>query len=99
MDDDADMDEAADCVSKVFGIAAFSRACVAEKDIESIKQAAGIYLRERFEEAKSFKVESKRSDKKFPLTSPEISREVGTYLADMYPDVAVMFPLTTRPFA
>ena len=89
MDDDADMDEAADCVSKVFGIAAFSRACVAEKDIESIKQAAGIYLRERFEEAKSFKVESKRSDKKFPLSSPEISREVGTYLADMYPDVAV----------
>ena len=89
MDDNADMDEAVECVSKVFGIAAFSRACVAEKDIEKIKEAAGIYLKERFEEAKSFKVESKRSDKKFPLTSPEISREVGTYLADMYPDVAV----------
>ncbi len=87
--DDADMDEAVSCVSKVFGIAAFSRACSVEKDIETIKKAAGEYLEERFSEIKSFKVESKRSDKKFPLTSPEISIEVGTYLADLYPDVEV----------
>ena len=87
--DDTDMDPAVECVSKVFGIAAFSRAVAAEKDIEKIKETAGSYLAERFSEIKSFKVEAKRSDKKFPLTSPEIAREVGGYLADMYPDVAV----------
>lgn len=87
--DDIDMDQAADCVAHIFGIAAFSRACAVEKDIEVIKKAAGEYLEERFSEIKSFKVESKRSDKRFLLTSPEISIEVGTYLADLYPDVEV----------
>lgn len=87
--DDADIDEAVDCVSKVFGIATFSRACAAEKDIEKIKATAAEYLSDRFAEIRSFKVEAKRSDKKFPLTSPEISREVGGFLAEAYPDVAV----------
>lgn len=87
--DDIDMDEAAECISKIFGIAAFSRACVAEKDIEEIKKTAREYLEDQFSAARSFKVESKRSDKQFPLTSPEISKEVGGYLADCFPDVAV----------
>lgn len=87
--DDIDMDEAVECVSKIFGIAAFSRACTAEKDIQKIKEAAGEYLEEQFSATSSFKVEAKRSDKKFPLTSPEIAREVGGYLADRFPDVRV----------
>ncbi|MBQ8133691.1 MAG: tRNA 4-thiouridine(8) synthase ThiI [Clostridia bacterium] len=87
--DDIDMDEAVECVSKIFGIAAFSRACTAEKDIEKIKEAAGEYLEEQFSVTGSFKVEAKRSDKKFPLTSPEIAREVGGYLAERFPDVRV----------
>ena len=87
--DDVDIDEAADCIAHIFGIAAFSRACAAEKDIESIKTAAAEYLSDQFGRINSFKVEAKRSDKKFPLTSPEIAREVGGYLADTFPDVAV----------
>lgn len=87
--DDVDIDEVADCISKIFGIAAFSRACAAEKDIEVIKKTAGEYLTEHFGRIGSFKVEAKRSDKKFPFTSPEIAREVGGYLADLYPEVAV----------
>lgn len=87
--DDVDMDDAADCISKIFGIAAFSRACVAEKDLELIKETAGIYLEDHFSRIGSFKVEAKRSDKKFPYTSPEIAREVGGYLAEKFPDVAV----------
>ena len=89
LDDNADMDEAAEIISKVFGIAAFSRACAAEKDIESIKENARIYLEDKFITVGSFKVEAKRSDKRFPMTSPEIAREVGGYIADCYPDVAV----------
>lgn len=84
-----DIDEAVDCVSKVFGIAAFSRACVVEKDIEKIKNTAVEYLDEILSDAKSFKVEAKRSDKKFPLTSPQICMEVGGYLAEKFPNLTV----------
>ena len=89
MDEDIDMDEVADCVSRVFGIAAFARACVTEKDLDKIKEAAGEYLAEAFEDARTFKVEAKRSDKKFPYKSPEICMEVGGYLAEKFPDVSV----------
>lgn len=87
--DDADMDEAVDCVSKVFGIATFSRACVAEKDIETIKQSAAEYLADTLEGIDTFKVEAKRSDKKFPLTSPQICTEVGGYLLEKFPNLSV----------
>ncbi len=87
--DDIDIDEAVECISKIFGIATFSRACVAEKNIENIKETAAEYLKDQFAMIGSFKVEAKRSDKKFPLTSPEIAREVGGYLADTFPEVEV----------
>ncbi len=87
--DDVDIEDVAYCISKIFGIAAFSRACAVEKDIEVIKKSAGEYLADHFGRISSFKVEAKRSDKKFPFTSPEIAKEVGGYLADLYPEVAV----------
>ncbi len=82
--DYVDMEGAADAVSRVFGIAAFSRARVTEKDIEAIKEAAVAYLGDRLATAKTFKVEAKRADKAFPYTSPEISREVGGYVLSHY---------------
>lgn len=87
--DDADMDEAVECVSKVFGIATFSRACVVEKDIEKIKAMAVEYLNETLSDVSTFKVEAKRSDKKFPLTSPQICTEVGGYLLEQFPNLSV----------
>lgn len=87
--DDIDMDEAADCVSKIFGVAAYARACVAEKDLEQMKAAAGEYLADTLEGCSTFKVESKRSDKKFPYTSPEISAEIGGYLLEQFPHLTV----------
>ena len=85
----ADMDEACDCVSRVFGIAAFSRACVTEKDLTAIQQAAVSYLGARLRTASTFKVEAKRADKQFPLGSPEISREVGGYVLEHFPHLRV----------
>ena len=82
--DYADLEEACDAVSRVFGIAAFSRARVTVKDIDAIKQAAVEYLGDRLATAKTFKVEAKRADKSFPYTSPEISREVGGYVLSHY---------------
>ncbi|MBR0447028.1 MAG: tRNA 4-thiouridine(8) synthase ThiI, partial [Clostridia bacterium] len=79
-----DMEGAADAVSRVFGIAAFSRARVTEKNIDAIKEAAVAYLGDRLATAKTFKVEAKRADKAFPFTSPEISREVGGHVLSRY---------------
>lgn len=83
-DSGADLDEAVEMISKVFGIAALSRACVCEKDFESIKKAALEYLSEELEDASTFKVEAKRSDKKFPMNSPEICRELGGYILSQH---------------
>ncbi len=82
--EDVDLDDAAERLKKVFGIAALSRAAVAEKDMDSIMQIAAEYLEEELSFAKTFKVEAKRSDKKFPLKSPEISRELGGFLLSKF---------------
>ena len=71
-------------ISRVFGIAAFSRACVCEKDINDILEKSVVYLRESVENIRTFKVEAKRADKNFPLTSPEICRELGGKLLSAY---------------
>ena len=76
-DADTDLDDAAECLKKVFGIAALSRAAVCEKDMNCIIKTALAYLDDELSGAKTFKVEAKRSDKKFPLKSPEICRETG----------------------
>ena len=73
-DDDFDFNEALDRMSRIFGIAAFSRACVCEKNIDDILAKAPEYLADTLQGIKTFKVEAKRADKAFPLTSPEISR-------------------------
>lgn len=82
--DDIDLDDAVDRVSRVFGIAALSRACLCEKDFDSIKETTSEYLEEQLEDAKTFKVEAKRADKKFPMKSPEICRELGGYILSKF---------------
>ncbi|MGN0503820.1 MAG: tRNA uracil 4-sulfurtransferase ThiI [Ruminococcus sp.] len=86
---EVDMDEVCDRISRVFGIVSFSRACVCEKDMEDIFKKAPEYLENTLRFAKSFKVEAKRSDKKFPYKSPEISREVGGLLLQKFPHLTV----------
>ena len=81
---DTDLDDAVDALKKVFGIAALSRAAVTEKDMNAIKKVAEEYLEDELLSAKTFKVEAKRSDKKFPLKSPEISRELGGFLLSRF---------------
>lgn len=88
-DDDFDFEEALERVSRIFGIAAFSRACVCEKEISDILTKAPEYLEDTMNSIKTFKVEAKRSDKSFPLTSPEICREVGGALLRAYPHLKV----------
>ena len=72
-EEDIDMDLAFERVSKVFGLAALSRAVVCEKDFDTICQTAEDYLGDSLHGIKTFKVEARRSDKTFPMTSPVIS--------------------------
>ena len=87
--EDFDMDEAVERLSKVFGIAGFQRAAAVEKDMAAILPAAKEYLADTLSEISTFKVEAKRSDKNFPFTSPEISREVGGALLSAFPHLKV----------
>ncbi len=87
--DDIDMDEAVEAVKKIFGVITFSRACECEKTMDSILETAAEYLAPQLEEIHTFKVESKRSDKTFPLKSPEISAQLGGYLLKKFPHLRV----------
>ncbi len=97
--EDFDFEEALDRMSRIFGIAAFSRAACCEKDMEDILAKAPEYLKNVLGNAKTFKVEAKRADKRFPLKSPEICREVGGAILSKFcnlrvdvhnPDIVVM---------
>lgn len=84
-----DLDEAVEKIKTVFGIAAFSRAAAVEKNFQTILKNTAEYLNEDLLAASTFKVEAKRSDKKFPLNSPEICRETGGYLLNRFPHLTV----------
>lgn len=89
LNDNADMDLAEERCSKVFGAVGYTRAGSTGKELSKIQEKAAEYLRDELELSDTFKVECKRSDKKFPLKSPEIAMEVGAYLLDKYPHLRV----------
>lgn len=87
--DDIDMDETQQAMTKVFGIAAVVRAAACDKTPEAMAQKAIEYMAEAMREAGSFKVETRRADKAFPMTSIEVSQYVGGELAEAFPETAV----------
>lgn len=89
LDEDADVDEYADRLSKVFGIVKICRSGVFEKDMERICEGAPEYLEEQLSSARTFKVNAKRSDKTFAYKSPEICRELGGAILEKFPDLEV----------
>ena len=74
---------------RVFGYATATRAVCCKKDMADIEKTAIDYLAPQLLEARTFKVESKRADKTFPLKSPEISNELGGALLAAYPHLKV----------
>lgn len=85
----ADIDEIIVSLKRIFGISAIQRCAVFPKDFSVIAQHAGEYLREALEGAKTFKVESKRSDKAFPMKTPEIQQELGAVILEAFPHLGV----------
>ena len=76
-EESCDMQGAWAACKSVFGIAKMCRCRPAEKDLDSIFQSVCTYLGDDLTAAKTFKVESKRADKSYPLTSIGISQEIG----------------------
>lgn len=89
VDENIDLDEVVDSVRKIFGIASLCRACVCEKDFSDITEKSLEYLNEVLSNAKTFKVNAKRSDKAFPMKSPEICTELGGILLEKFPNLTV----------
>ena len=89
LSENIDLDAAVKKVCNVFGIAAVQRSLVLSKNMEEIIREGIKYLEKPLSAAKSFKVEAKRSDKSFPLTSPQIQQELGGSLAEAYPHLAI----------
>ena len=89
MDDEADVDGAWDACHAIFGLVSLCRCRACEKNLDSIFNAIEEYLGDDLDCAESFKVESKRSDKGFPMTSIAISQEIGGRLAEAHPSCRV----------
>ena len=88
-EDGCDMDAAYAACKQVFGVISVTRARPCPKDKDAILSCARSYLGDQLARAKSFKVETKRSDKHFPMNSMEISQYVGGLLHDAYPHLTV----------
>ncbi len=84
-EDSCDMDGAYEAMKMLFGAVGVTRAHACEKDKDAMLAAARLYLDDRLRGARSFKVESKRADKSFPMTSIQLSQYVGGELHDAYP--------------
>lgn len=99
LDEFADVDGALDVCRKVFGIVSICRAAVCEKNMETILATVKEYIPQFIAGCRTFKADARRSDKRFPLKSPQISAEVGGAVLETvrgikvdvnHPDIVVM---------
>ena len=87
--DDCDVYGAYEAMKKLFGAVGLSLARACPKDADAMLETAKTYLNDRLLCAKTFKVESKRADKTFPMTSIQLSQYVGGELDEAYPHLKV----------
>lgn len=89
--EDYDYDETVEALKRVFGIAQICPVAIIDTiEWEPLIKAVGDYVEQRYSDKNfTFKMEAKRSDKKYPLTSPEICVELGAYLLRRFPEMKV----------
>ena len=93
------IDEMTEQAKHVFGFVGITRAAACAKDMDEIIRVVKEYIPARLNGCKTFKADAKRSDKRFPLSSPQIAGEVGAAVleatggrvkVDLYnPDIVV----------
>ncbi|ADU74215.1 thiamine biosynthesis protein ThiI [Acetivibrio thermocellus AD2] len=91
LEENYDFDEALKLLSKVFGIVSVSTVWKIDSDFECIKENSVKMVKDLInrEGYKTFKVETKRGNKRFPMDSPEISRQLGGYILRNVPELSV----------
>ena len=89
MNDEADVDGAWEACKHIFGIVNICRCRACEKNLDAIFATIEEYLGDDLDAARSFKVESRRADKQFPLNSIQISQHIGGRLAEAHPATEV----------
>ena len=88
-DENIDLEGAWEACHSIFGVVNLCRCRPCEKNLDSVFAAVEEYLGDDLDGAHSFKVESKRSDKAFPMTSIAISQEIGGRIAEAHPNLTV----------
>ena len=84
---DEDFEEVSKKLKKVAGIGSFALAKAVDKDMEAISmEASSLYQKSG---KHTFKVNTKRADKEFPIHSDEVSRKVGGYILKHNPGAKV----------
>jgi len=89
LDDEADIDAMFEAASRTYGIISLARAAECDKTLEAICETAKSYLPRFLDGVRTFKVESKRADKTFPLKSLELSAQVGGAILSVCPHLKV----------
>ena len=84
-----DVEGAYEALKHVFGIVGLSLARPCGKDKDAILACAKEFLDDQLRAARTFKVETKRADKTFPMTSIQLSQYVGGELDELYPNLQV----------
>ncbi len=89
LSEDADIDGAVERLKTIFGIAAIQRSAQLPKNWEDIVSIGMPYLEDVLSCVNTFKVDAKRSDKAFPMKTPELQRELGGAILSAYPHLKV----------
>lgn len=76
-------------LQKVFGAVSLSEVFPASRDMAGIKETAAAVVASLPRDLNTFKVETKRADKSFPLTSPEVNNAIGAFLLGQFPHLKV----------
>jgi thiamine biosynthesis protein ThiI len=76
-------------LQKVFGAVSLSEVFPASRDMAGIKETAAAVVASLPRNLNTFKVETKRADKSFPLTSPEVNNAIGAFLLGQFPHLKV----------
>ena len=89
LDDECDFEGAYEEAKKIFGFVKISRALSVAKDMDAITEAVRDYVPQYLCGKKTFKVEGRRSDKRFPLNSMQLAVELGGVVLECCPGIKV----------
>ena len=89
--EDYDYDQVVGALTRVFGIVAICPVVICDDPSwDNLTRVVGDYMDKAYEDKKfTFKVDSRRADKRYPKKSMEINADIGEYLLERFPEMSV----------